>query len=145
MEKRIFRRRAPSSTLRRARGGETTSIARMTIAPGLDVARARVSRVASTSRRSIRTRVWRPVRENVSAVVDPAFDAALEDDGEDDGLGPSSPAVAVAAHLRSESGAQREAMARGARWDRRRRRGGYDRTRTRWTRRRRFEGTGRCF
>ena len=112
-KKRIFRRRALSSTLRRARGGETTSIARMTIAPRLDVARTRVSRVASTSRRSIRTRVWRPVRENVSAVVDPAFDAALEDDGENDGLGPSSPAVAVAAHLRSESGAQREAMARG--------------------------------
>lgn len=72
---------------------------------------ARVSRVASTTRRSIRTRVWRPVREHVSAVVDPALDA--EDDGEDEGLGPSSPAVAVAAHLRSESGAQRDAMVRG--------------------------------
>lgn len=57
-------------------------------------------------------RVWRRVRDDVSAVIDPALDATL---ARDDGLGPSSPDVALALALRCESGAQREALLRECR------------------------------
>ena len=58
--------------------------------------------------------MWRRIDEYVTAVVDPAMDAMDDDDDDDDdddgGLGPSSPDVALAAYLRSESEAQRRAM-----------------------------------
>ena len=74
----------------------------------------RASTSAATSRRDrtmTRTNVWRRISDFVTAVVDPALDAV--DGGEDDGLGPSSPEVALATYLRVESAAQREAMVRG--------------------------------
>ena len=74
----------------------------------------RASPSAATSRRDrtmTRTNVWRRISDFVTAVVDPALDAV--DGGEDDGLGPSSPEVALATYLRVESAAQREAMVRG--------------------------------
>ncbi|CAL54075.1 Phytanoyl-CoA dioxygenase [Ostreococcus tauri] len=73
-------------------------------------ARAATSRARAVERR-VKTRVWRTLREDVSAVVDPRYDA-VDDDG---GLGPSSPDVQIANSLRLESAAQREGLERRGR------------------------------